>query len=75
MLKCKSHIFGLWIEMMFEMCDPHSFFNTTYVTTYKVVLKKLQGSHTSNFNIRPYPLSANTCFLFEVTQTLPLYAL
>jgi len=24
MLICESHIFELWIEMKFEVCDPHS---------------------------------------------------
>ena len=30
MLIHESHVFELWIEMKFEVCDPHSSFSTTY---------------------------------------------
>ena len=31
----KSHVFELWSEMKFEVCDLCSFFNTTYAVAWK----------------------------------------
>ena len=34
MLIHKSHVFEMWIETKFEVCEPCSFFDTTYVVYY-----------------------------------------
>lgn len=36
MLILEIHVFELWIAMKFEVWDPRSFFNTTYIETKKV---------------------------------------